>query len=107
MLPLNYDIRSYYRKHQTGEETEDGIVTPTYSVDGPFSIAFRPGSMSRELTEQGLSDGSTLFFCIADGVRCFEPKDILTDGENDLYAVISVKTWPTEQTFYVRPVDDR
>jgi len=102
MLPLNYDIRSYYRKHQTGEEVEDGIVTPTYSTDGPYSIAFRPGSNSRFLTEQGYTEASTTYFCIADGVDCFKSGDILTDGSDDLYILSDVKTFPTEQTFYVR-----
>ena len=104
MLPLGYDIRSYYRKHQTGEDEEDGIVTPVYSTDGPYAIAFRPGQRSRTLTEQGYTEATTVFFCIADGIDCIEPGDILTDGEDDLYSVMEVSTYPTEQTFYVRSI---
>lgn len=108
MQPLNYDIRSYYRKHQTGE-TEDAVgrVTPVYETTGPYSIAFRPGRSTRMTTEQGYTDSNTTFYCIADGVDCFESKDILSDGENDLYEIVDVQTWPTEQTFYVRQLNGR
>lgn len=102
MQPLGYDIRSYYRRHQTGEAVEDGIVSLVYTTDGPYSIAFRPGQRSRTLTEQGRTVAPTSFFCIANGVHVFDPGDILTDGENDLYVIEEVMDWPTEQTFYVR-----
>jgi len=102
MQPLNYDIRSYYRKYQVAETEKNGIVTPIFETDGPISIAFRPGASQRQLLEQGYSEGSSVFFCIADGVNCIRAGDILTDGENELYVVLSVQTFPTEQTFYVR-----
>jgi len=104
MQPLNYDIRAYYRKHQTGTEVEDGVVTPTYTTDGPYNIAFRPGSRVRTLTEQGYTEAMTSHYCIADGVHVFDPGDILTDGTDDLYVIESVQDFPTEQTFYVRSV---
>ena len=104
MQPLNYDIRSYYRKHQVGETVNDGIVSPIYETDGPYDIAFRPGSRSRQLTEQGYSEASTVYYCIADGIDCIQPGDILTDGAEDLYSVSEVSTYPTEQTFYVRGI---
>ena len=103
MLPLDYDIRSYYRKHQVGEETDrEGRTEPTYQVTGPHPIAFRPGQQTKTLTEQGYAVDQTVYYCIADGCDFFESGDILTDGNADLYKVISVKTFPTEQTFYAR-----
>ena len=104
MRPLNYDIRSYYRKHQVGETEDDGIVNPVYDTDGPYDIAFRAGSQSRILTEQGYSDAMTVYYCIADGVDCFRSGDILTDGTDDLFVITDVKTFPSEQTFYVRGI---
>ena len=106
MQPLSHDIRRYYRKHTTGEVVSDtGDVVPTYKVDGPYALAFRPGGESRTLGEQGYTRESTQYFVIADGVHCFEPGDILTSdkaGNNALYQVQIVKDWPTEQTMYVR-----
>jgi len=103
MQPLNYDIRSYFRKHQIGEAVDDeGRTEPLFDITGPFAIAFRPGQQVRTQTEQGYAYDQTTYFCIADGVDCFESGDILTDGEDDLYKVISVKQFPTEQTFYAR-----
>lgn len=103
MQPLGYDNRTYYRKHQVGEEVDvAGNVTPIYETDGPYVIAFRPGSASRIQTEQGYSYDQEVYFCICDGVNCFEAGDVLTDGENDLYKLFSVKSFPTDQTFYVR-----
>lgn len=103
MLPLSFDIRSYYRKHQTGATVnEDGTVEPTYSTSGPYSLAFRPGGDRRNLTEQGYSYEETEYLVIADNCSEFEEGDVLTDGENDLYSVSSVQTWPTEQLMRVR-----
>lgn len=103
MQPLNYDIRTYYRKHQTGENEDDvGNVVPVYATDGPYAIAFRPGAEIRTQTEQGYAVDQTQYLCIADGISCIEVGDVLTDGDADLYKVQSVKTYPTEQLFYVR-----
>lgn len=108
MLPLSYDIRTYYRKHQNGETvTASGAVIPTHTMDGPYKVAFRPGGRSKGLTEGGYSFDASQFYVIADACRAWEPGDIMTDdpaGENELYKVDVVKTFPTEQQMYVREV---
>lgn len=108
MQPLYCDPRTYYRKHQVGETVnDDGTVDPEFAVDGPYRLSFTPtdkgsGERQRPLGEQGFNADGVRFFVIADAVKVFQSGDILTDGHNDLYEVLSVKTWPTEQTFYVR-----
>ena len=106
MLPLSFDVRSYYRKHQDGESVSvSGDVTPTFSMDGPFKIAFRPGGASRTIGEGGYSFEGAQFYCIVDGCKSFTPGDILTSdsqGNDELYRVELVKTFPTEQQLYVR-----
>lgn len=108
MQPLSHDIRSYYRKHATGEVVSDtGDVTETFKVDGPYSLAFRPGGDARMLTESGYSNAVETYFVIADGCDCFTAGDVLTKDKAGLYPeyrVQTVKTFPTEQTFYVRGV---
>lgn len=105
MLPLDFDIRSYFRKHQIGEEVDDeGRTEPLFDINGPFPIAFRPGQEARTITEQGYAYDQTVYYCIADGCDCFVAGDILTDGVNDLYRIEAVKTFPTEQTFYARAI---
>ncbi len=105
MLPLSYDWRDYYRKHQTGTEEDDsGNVTPIYETEGPYTLAFRPGSDNEIITEQGYSVDQSIYLVIADGCDCFRSRDILTDGSEDLYEVLNVKTFPTEQLMYVREV---
>jgi len=109
MQPLSHDIRSYYRKHATGEVvSETGAVTETYTVDGPYSLAFRPtksGGEARSLGEQGYNRAVEQFYVIADGCKCFRSGDTLTTdrkGLEPVYQIENVATWPTEQTFYVR-----
>ena len=103
MQPLYCEERRLYLKHQIGEEeAENGIVTPTYETSGPYRLSFTPGSQGRTLTEQGQSYHETTYFVIADGLRCFQPGDVLTDGTSDLFVIQTVKTFPTEQTMYVR-----
>lgn len=108
MQPISHDIRTYYRKHATGEVVSDtGVVTETYTVDGPYQLAFVPGGESRTRGEQGYTYEGEVFYVIADGMSCFKPGDTLTTDRKGLhaeYAVMDVKTWPTEQTFYVRSV---
>ena len=105
MQPLSYDIRSYYRKHQSGETvTDSGEVIPTFTTDGPYQLAFRSGGESRTLGETGYTSESEIYFVIADGVTVFKAGDILTDGTTDLYRCAVVKNWPTEQTMYVRAI---
>ena len=106
MQPLSYDIRRMYRKHASGEEVSDtGAVMATYTIDGPYSIAVRPGGKSRTLGEQGYTLETTQFMLIADGVSVFEEGDVLTNdpmGTEEVFKVETVKTWPTEQVMYVR-----
>ncbi len=111
MLPLQYDIRSYHRKTAVGTEDENGFVRETFETSGPFSLSFVPGSETREVGEQGFVKGGSQYLVIADGCGSqdtgdgrgvFRAGDILTDGENDLYEVISVTTYPTEQTMTAR-----
>ena len=106
MQPLSHDIRRYYRKHATGEAVSNtGSVTETYTVDGPYSLAFRPGGKTRTYGEQGYTFETETYFVIADGCSNFQPGDILTSdskGGNELYRIETVKTWPSEQTMYVR-----
>lgn len=111
MQPLQYDIRSYYRKTAVGTEDENGFVTETFETSGPFSLAFVPGAETRSLGEQGYVHGESQYLVIADGCGSqdtsdgrgiFRAGDTLTDGENDLYSVVSVRTFPTEQTMTVR-----
>ncbi len=106
MQPLMHDIRRCYRKHISGEEiSETGVVTPIYKVDGPYALAFRPGGAVRTHGDAGYTYEQTMYFVIADGCFCFEPGDILTSdskGKDGLYKVDTVKTFPTEQTMYVK-----
>lgn len=105
MQPLAHDIRTYYRKHATGEVVSDtGVVTPRYKVDGPYRLAFRSGQASKTRGEQGFTVEGTQYLVIADGVHIFEPGDILTSdraGRDERYKVSIVRDWPSEQTMYV------
>ena len=105
MLPLNYDIRMMYRKHQVGDTVVDGIAEPTWETDGPHMVAFRPGREIRESTPQGYDYGKTNYMCIAPDTDAFQSGDVLTDGTKDLYQVLDVGTYPTEQIFHVRAID--
>ena len=106
MQPLSHDIRRMFRRYSVGETVSaTGDVTETYAVDGPYNLAFRPGGDARVLTEGGYSKASESYFVIADGCDCFQPGDVLTTdshGNDARYAVQTVKTFPTEQTMYVR-----
>ena len=106
MLPLSHDIRRYYRKHATGTVVSDsGAVRESYTVDGPYSLAFRPGGESRTFGEQGYTHETENYLVIADGCKNFHAGDILTgdaQGNDELFKVDVVKNWPTEQTMYVR-----
>jgi len=113
MQPLQYDVRSYYRKTAVGTEEHDGIVTETFETTGPFDLAFVPGAETRMLSEQGYVHSGSQYLVIADGCGSqdtasrkgvFRAGDILTDGEEDLYEIISVRTFPTEQTMTAREV---
>lgn len=105
MQPINYDIRTCWRKHAVGEDVSDtGVVTPRYKVDGPYRLAFRSGQASRTRGEQGYTVEGTQYLVIADGVHIFEPGDILTSdraGRDERYKVSTVRDWPSEQTMYV------
>lgn len=111
MLPLQYDIRSYYRKTAVQADGENGYITETFETTGPYSLAFVPGAETRSLTEQGYAHGDSQYLVIAhgygsqdtkDGRGLFRAGDMLTDGQNDLYSVLSVRTFPTEQQMTVR-----
>lgn len=102
MQPLGYDNRMIYRKHQVGETVTDGIAEPTWQTDGPYLVAFRPGKQMITPSEQGYDVSQTVYYCIAPDTEAFCSGDILTDGQNDLYIIQELKTFPTEQTFYAR-----
>jgi len=104
VLPLGYDNRMVYRKHQVGETITDGIAEPNWETDGPYLVAFRPGKQMRQNTEEGYSETATVYYCIAPDTEVFSSGDILTDGTNDLYEIRELKDFPTEQQFYVRAV---
>ena len=111
MLPMQYDIRSYHRKTAVSTEDSDGFVTEVFETDGPYSLAFVPGAETRTVSEQGFVHGESQYLVIADGCGSQDTKDgrgifragdMLTDGEKDLYEVISVRTFPTEQQMTAR-----
>lgn len=113
MQPLQYDIRSYFRKTAKGVEESNGIVTEQFETTGPFSLAFVPGSETRTISEQGFVRSGSIYLVIAHGCGSqdtsdrrgvFRAGDILTDGKTDLYEIISVKTFPTEQTMNAREI---
>lgn len=110
MQPLRYDVRAYYRRTHIGTaDHTDGIADEVLSTTGPYELAFVPGSETRELGEQGYTRSGTTWLAIADGCGSqtvpggvFRAGDLLSDGHEDLYEVISVRTWPSEQTMTVR-----
>lgn len=114
MNPMNHDIRSYYRKYQTGETVLDGIVTPTYAVEGPYRLAFRngpggkrAGNGQRSIGEEGYTDAMETYYVIAHNIHCFKSLDILCSddkGETELYRVETAKDYPTEQQLWVRRI---
>jgi hypothetical protein len=103
---MHYDSRRMYRKHAVGETvTETGEVVPTYAVDGPYSLAFRPGSAQRTAGPEGYTYEASVSYIIAHMATAFRPGDILTEdphGNVERYKVEVVKSYPTEQQLYAR-----